>query len=163
MGPSPGNNPLQPMGGGWTERDTLTMWISARSCCGGVLIVFWPGIHYHPTPDAAQLTRTVQATTTSIACPYVKWSLYHIHFLSLPKVDNGWPSRRWPRPSTVWLRDVQVGRSVTPTSSYIIFTVTWMKLLWSSTKALDPTLCEISATFLYPRRKYWQDTSAPQY
>ena len=72
---------------------------------------------------------------------------------------SAWPSGRWPYPSTVWLRDVQVGIPATPTSSYIIFTVTWMTILWSSTKALAPTLCEISATFLYPRRKYWQNST----
>ena len=39
---------------------------------GGVLIIFLPGINYHPTPDSAQLARTGQATTASIAYPYVK-------------------------------------------------------------------------------------------
>ena len=39
---------------------------------------------------------------------------------------SGRTSCRWPRPSTVWLRDVQVGRPATPTSSYIQFTVTWI-------------------------------------
>ena len=63
---------------------------------------------------------------------------------------SGWPSRRLTRPSTVWLRGVQVGRPATPTSSYIKFTVTWMTPLRSSTKALAPTLSTISATFLYP-------------
>ena len=137
------------MGGRWTESDTLTMWISARSWCGVYVERSW---NWHTWPPNYRCN-----TAENNRLGY-----QHNYFLSLRRINTGWPSHRRPRPSTDWLRDAQVWRLAKPTSSCMICTVTCRKLLWSSTKYLAPTLGKTSATFLYPRSKFWQDTSAPQ-